>query len=1716
MARISDYLSPYKIRCVDNLSEPILLTYVEGTPGTTELKYAVSFTTIVGETLPSIVGVVTNGPDTLNGFNKVKLSVADIPARVLKVRFWKDEWSYATQTLRQNSASYSLGVYMALSEDADIRYECTGAGTSNISDPGSWPTEIGETKTDGSVTWTVRTNIVTNWRKLGEVDPSPGQLYDTGQATTAATLPTANTSGRPGVIAIGCKPGTLVQRMTWGDIQGVLSSALQDLGDAFMKDGDVRSGCSERFVSGTTWDFAAGKIYFLGRFLPVPSGQVTLTGTGNEVVGLSVTPYYSTPDDDIVQRASLDEGVNPLYGATGPDWLYLNLSWVVDQPGQIPIKEFVNNVPKVATISAERSTLDSSLAERSFDTSGSFVVRNFPLKMVDHYSDSTKMQLQISPGKAYPNGFCVKTDVTRPVNVDKAREVREENNSGVSVFSNIGGYIVSSNTETFNVDNKKVKLKFGPNGNSYTVTLSGTTATAAEIKTQIESYINAFPTSVPLVSCAASEGVLGIMALNSKTLIVEPVTGDAYTELGIATGSYYSTGTRIYRTNNSFVKDVSDMNYKVRRVDQITHNLSTNIDLLPKSNVVSILGASDLEANAYDGIYDYEAGVDFVQDGNNISFVGMGGTPPGSGSIYYVVYEYNHNAVKGARIRGRVTDAQITKGLEDGTDDLVFTGATSITRVSDGTAITGLSGSARDVINILRVNTTAGQTTDQYSLYSLLKNSDALSHNVSQLDWSAAGAPGDLGEGQPSVGNPYRVTFDFWYHSTEGDYVTADSYDIYEDIESYGGQNLRDAVDFREFVYGEGTKNWPVHNENPTFDYSFYLARADKLALDDQGNFYILRGNPDVIPPIPQDQVSLLTLAVLRINPYTYDTSDCTVISTEPTRLTQNQLREMYNRLERLEYWSVVNAWEKEAAGHSIAADSTGLFTDSITGFGKMSLSFNKGGIRHTAAVDLNLREIRLPAAQTVKELEIDEVESDNVRRAGSTLILDYVPELIISQTKASKTINVNPDNVFSFANGTATLTPSTDVFMDTEQAPQLNVDFDNNLAPLIQEIINSDPVLSAQYNNTIWDNWHLASAQEVAQARAQGTWNAVGHTDEEARARGFSGWQDVGIEAAFARSGSVTSLRPDRVMQDLGDRVVDLSIVPMMRTTLSDGSPFLIHIRCNGLMPNADHACSIDGQVIPFTYDSGADNPKGSAGTHTYQGISTVKADSTGALTGVFTMPNGITTGDKPVTVFHYSDPDSSTARAMFFGQGFRQTTQNTTVGFTTLTQRTGPMGETVEVAQAWGDPLAYSFLIENRMEYVSEIGVFFATASNTMPVTCDIREMINGYPSRKVLATCTIEAEDVNVSADGSVETRFIFDEILGYKPGEYCFVLISNSDEYTVFCCEVGDTDILTSESIPTQPYGGVLFHSPNNSTWAAMTKHDLKFNMYKSNFVDNCAIVFTNLTGIQANLFALRIDEFLAPGTNVKWAYRPDNGSAWYPFHPQLNTDLGAVISQVQLRCDITSLGGSYALVEKFAGIALLYHDATANCIWNDQIFSDPLNYPNKISAMFDVVADGVNGVGTTTVYPYYSIDDGETWVELAVPSGYLPVLQNDPFYRYQFETPGEASISGATNATPIVITSTGHGFKNNAIVDIASVGGNTAANGAWRVTAATADTFELVNPDTGADSVGSGAYTSGGTINLAEFGQMRPRMYLATSNRARSPRIRNVAFVCSRV
>ncbi len=163
---------------------------------------------------------------------------------------------------------------------------------------------------------------------------------------------------------------------------------------------------------------------------------------------------------------------------------------------------------------------------------------------------------------------------------------------------------------------------------------------------------------------------------------------------------------------------------------------------------------------------------------------------------------------------------------------------------------------------------------------------------------------------------------------------------------------------------------------------------------------------------------------------------------------------------------------------------------------------------------------------------------------------------------------------------------------------------------------------------------------------------------------------------------------------------------------------------------------------------------------------------------------------------------------------------------------------GPRSRLERGWADPLAQSFLVEaSGGMMLTSVDIYFQAKSTHMPVSVEVRTMVNGYPAQTVLpfSTVTHNPADVNISADGSVATTFTFDSpVMVDEKVEYALVVYSNSNEYECWISRMGETDLISSQQISGQPYAGSLFLSQNASTWTAEQTDDMKFTMKVANF------------------------------------------------------------------------------------------------------------------------------------------------------------------------------------------------------------------------------------------------------------------------------------------
>lgn len=263
-----------------------------------------------------------------------------------------------------------------------------------------------------------------------------------------------------------------------------------------------------------------------------------------------------------------------------------------------------------------------------------------------------------------------------------------------------------------------------------------------------------------------------------------------------------------------------------------------------------------------------------------------------------------------------------------------------------------------------------------------------------------------------------------------------------------------------------------------------------------------------------------------------------------------------------------------------------------------------------------------------------------------------------------------------------------------------------------------------------------------------------------------------------------------------------------------------------------------------------------------------TLKSNSSGDIQLLFNIPNNravkFRTGTREFKLVDVADIDgdfTSRGRTTYTASGILETKQQTVNAVRNAILVDEVVRKNRVIVQTssrvvrdtgWSDPLAQTFLVQQPGgAFLSKVDVFFASKDKNMPVTIEIREVVNGYPGKNILpfSKVTLKPNRVNISNntvsvnDGTVPsydvpTTFEFPSPVYVQDNqEYAIVLLSDSNEYRVWVSQLGDVVPGTSRTISEQPYAGVLFKSQNASTWTADQTQDLKFTLYRAKFQTN---------------------------------------------------------------------------------------------------------------------------------------------------------------------------------------------------------------------------------------------------------------------------------------
>jgi hypothetical protein len=822
---------------------------------------------------------------------------------------------------------------------------------------------------------------------------------------------------------------------------------------------------------------------------------------------------------------------------------------------------------------------------------------------------------------------------------------------------------------------------------------------------------------------------------------------------------------------------------------------------------------------------------------------------------------------------------------------------------------------------------------------------------------------------------PIEVTFDYFSHST-GDYFTVNSYPAnvdYKAIPEYQRNSLRDSIDFRPRINdagsafsstGSSVSLVPKRGIDIVTDFTYYLARKTKIAIDFGGNFFAIDGVSSLNPGEPLDPALGLILYNLTLEPYTFGTGSTNVQigKNDNKRYTMRDIGKLEKRIDNLEYYTSLSLLEQQTESLEIidsAGDTrfkNGFIVDGFAGH-------NTGDTTspdYVCAIDMENAELR--PFYSMQNINMIEKNSNNTQRAsgnyklyGDVITLPVLQDLpLITQAYASRLENINPFAVFTFL-GDVKINPSSDDWFEVDRRPELVIDVEGNFNT-IKNIAEKAGVLG-----TVWNAWQTQwTGSSVALTTS--TRNIVDRSRQHASSGAAdSGWirdvttATVATQIGLARTGVRTSLVTQIDRQVVGDRVLSTAVIPFIRSRnvlvqvrgLKPGTRFYpyfddisVAAQCTpaskivytpsganatarlathnafddstnvgGLASGTARRIAGDSQVCLNRGDIITGGTSGATAvvvgkeynpdtvsyalyvvniSGTFQANETISG-SVSLVTGTFGSVTTGTLGGNLVTNFNgslqllFNIPNSealrfrtgtrefklidnsvatgdftSRGRASYRAEGVLETRQQTVhavrnaeLAEEQLSQNRVIVATSERVVSdtGWYDPLAQTFLIEQRGgAFLSKVDIFFATKDSAIPVTLEIREVVNGYPGKRVLpfSKVTLQPEQVRLSSttvnlDGvavnnyDTATTFHFTSpVYVQENTEYAIVLASDSNNYKVWISQVGDQMPGTARTISEQPYLGSLFKSQNASTWTADQTQDLKFTIYRARF------------------------------------------------------------------------------------------------------------------------------------------------------------------------------------------------------------------------------------------------------------------------------------------
>lgn len=707
------------------------------------------------------------------------------------------------------------------------------------------------------------------------------------------------------------------------------------------------------------------------------------------------------------------------------------------------------------------------------------------------------------------------------------------------------------------------------------------------------------------------------------------------------------------------------------------------------------------------------------------------------------------------------------------------------------------------------------------------------------------------------------VSYTYFDHGTQFGPIIPSSYvDGYDNIPSFVDPltnekiSLDSVIDFRPFerinssgiVVSSGTYGVPISGSRMNVSYQYYLPQNYKIILSRDQKFHILEGEASTEPEYPNDTPNSMSLFKLEMPPYLTSINDSKSVSLNHQRYTMNDIRNIEDRLDNLEYVTRLSYLEQAAKDISIKDDGVSVLVgsgadattvDIYTERPKTSIlvdSFINHEIADTnnpdynACIDSSNNTLRPPFEFNQFDLEINPSRSignyiltknnQSIINLGyslppNILTLNYTSEPLIKQILATNFAEINPfSNTVWF--GTMSASNYTDSYMDTNTKPYVL----SNYSGENDSFLNMD--FSPNNNNlgafgTKWNFWQT---------------NWQGYTENNKQIKTLLGRVQDQINA----------LTPKTPRKKINKKSINIDVVPYM-------NPKSIKIYVRGLKPLTVVYPYFGGVRVDAYIRSELGTVIGSGG---------IQTDINGNLTLIFDIPKGnFQSGNR---LFYIMDDENNQKQLCTTYAEFKYTNSSSK----DISDYENTFGSTVTISESniindYRTVLAQTFFVDPiqypRGVYVNSIDVYFKSKDTSLPITLELTSVSNGVPNigpgtqSYPNSTVMLKALSVNQIENGSLTsqngTPFIFNAPVHLLPGEHAFVLKTNSSNYSVYTSEVGEIVYNTENRASVQPFVGKMMKTNNSQNWTVFENTDISFTLNRCVFEQSATVVFSDI-------------------------------------------------------------------------------------------------------------------------------------------------------------------------------------------------------------------------------------------------------------------------------